>query len=125
MDMASYLMRAFAAQGIIVAAVEHVDGTASFTQYDDGRPLPFSPGLLSRREQLEKRATELLAASRPGALGLPESLEGGDVFLGGHSYGGPAALLAAALARSVEDIPLRGVVLHDPALGMGEEIWAI
>ena len=35
---ASYLMRAFAAQGIIVAAVEHTDGTASFTQSDDGRP---------------------------------------------------------------------------------------
>jgi len=125
MDMASYLMRSFAAQGIIVAAVEHTDGTASFTQLEDGRPLSFSPRKLSRKAQLERRAAELLAASRPDALGLPAALAGGDVFLGGHSYGGPAALLAAASAAASADVPLRGVLLHDPALGMGEEIWAI
>ena len=37
-----------------------------------------------------------------------------DVFLGGHSYGGPAALLAAPRLEGC-----RGLVLHDPALGMG------
>ena len=125
MDMASYLMRTFAAHGIIVAAVEHTDGTASFTKLGNGSPLPFSPGKLKRRDQLETRAAELLAASQPGALGLPPSLAGGDVFLGGHSYGGPSALLAAAAAARDANVPLRGVVLHDPALGMGEEVWAI
>ena len=125
MDMASYMMRAFAAQGIIVAAVEHTDGTASNTKLEDGTSLPFSPRMMPRREQLEKRAAELIAACRPGALGLPETLAGGDVFLGGHSYGGPAALLAAASATAHADVPLRGVLLHDPALGMGEDIWAI
>ena len=124
MDMASYLFRSFAAQGIVCAAVEHTDGTASYTQLADGSSLSFSPGMLSRGEQLSRRAAELLAASRPGALGLdgllPLSPEP-DVFLGGHSYGGPSALLAAALAAAdttVAPPKLRGLLLHDPALGM-------
>ena len=123
MDMASHLMRSFAAQGIVVAAVEHTDGTASFTKKEDGTPLRFSPRLLSRKEQLERRASELRAAAQPGALGLPDSFLSGDVFFGGHSYGGPAALLAAASSSS--NTEPKGVLLHDPALGMGEDIWAI
>ena len=138
MDMASYLFRAFAAAGIVVAAVEHTDGTASYTELPDGTPLPFSPGALSRSEQLTRRATELLAAAAPGALGPPGSLpltSDADVFLGGHSYGGPAALLAASLASSSTSsisppssarpiFNLKGLLLHDPALGMNAGIDA-
>jgi dienelactone hydrolase len=126
MDMASYMFRTFAAHGIIVAAVEHTDGTASFTKLVDEAPRPFAPRMLSRKEQLSKRAAELIAAAQPGALGLPDSLDGGDLFFGGHSYGGPAALLAASSASAASpSLPLRGVLLHDPALGMGEDVWAI
>ena len=126
MDMASYLFRAFAARGIVVAAVEHTDGTASYTTLDGGAPLPFAPRMLPRTESLKRRASELLAAAQPGALGLPGGLSTGDVFLGGHSYGGPAALLAAASAAT--DAPgmrVRGLLLHDPALGMGADVWAV
>ena len=108
------------------AAVEHTDGTASFTKLVDEAPRPFAPRMLSRKEQLSKRAAELIAAAQPGALGSPDSLDGGDLFFGGHSYGGPAALLAASSASAASpSLPLRGVLLHDPALGMGEDVWAI
>jgi len=121
-DMATYMFRAFAAQGIVVAAVEHTDGTASFTECADGEPQPFAPLMLSRKEQLNKRAAELLAAAKPDALGLPDGLVAdGAVCLGGHSFGGPSALLAAAAAPD----GLCAVLLHDPALGMGEDLWAI
>jgi len=108
MDMASYLFRAFAAHGIVTAAIEHTDGTASFTELADGTPLPFSPGQLTREEQLRRRAAEMLAAATPGALGSglpPLQTEG--AFLGGHSYGGPAALLASASAPEAS-INIRG-----------------
>ena len=134
MDMSTYLFRAFAAAGVNVAAVEHTDGTASYTELADRTPLPFSPGALSPSEQLTRRATELLAAATPGALGPEGSLPlatNADVFIGGHSYGGPAALLAAALSSSATSsapssllspsrppINLKGLLLHDPALGM-------
>ena len=124
MDMASYLFRACAAHGIVVAAVEHTDGTASFTTLEDGSAQAFAPLMLSRKDQLHKRADELLAAATPGALSLPAGLSIGDTFLGGHSFGGPAALLAGtnAAARGVK---VRGLLLHDPALGMGADVWAI
>ena len=95
MDMGGYLMRQLASFGIVVAALEHRDGTASFTRRSDGSELPFSPGLLRSDEQLRCRACELLAASAPGALGDRLPLNG-KFFFGGHSYGGPASLLAAA-----------------------------
>ena len=99
MDMATYLMRAFASHGIVVAAVAHADGTASFTTTgNDDVPKPFEPLALSRKEQLNRRADELLAAAEPGALSLPQGLSVGDTFIGGHSFGGPAALLASANA---------------------------
>ena len=126
MDMASYMFRAFAAHGIVVAAVEHTDGTASYTKREDGAAYPFAPNRLSRREQLQRRADELLAAAQPGALGLPDALSAGPIFLGGHSYGGPAALLAAANAPAAAPrVPVRGLLLHDPALGMGADVWAV
>lgn len=125
MDMATYLMRAFASHGIVVAAVEHTDGTASFTTTgNDDVPKPFEPLALSRKEQLNRRADELLAAAEPGALSLPQGLSVGDTFIGGHSFGGPAALLASANAPA-RGISVRGLLLHDPALGMGADVWAI
>ena len=116
----------------------------------------FAPRRLPRKEQLERRAAELLAAARPGALGPPGSVPPiGDVFVGGHSYGGPAALLAGASAPAAKPrVNVSGLLLHDPArrlcprtlgqqelrpgrgsrgfappsrqaLGMGADVWAI
>jgi|UniRef100_A0A7S3AWI7 pimeloyl-ACP methyl ester carboxylesterase len=119
MDMASYMMRAFASHGAVVACVEHTDGTASSTRLQDGTQLTFSPGLLSRREQLVRRADELLAAAAAGALGddLPPA---SGLYLGGHSYGGPSALLA--VSRAPQSLDVSGLLLHDPALGMNAGI---
>ena len=128
MDMASYLFRTFAAAGIVVAAVEHTDGTASYTTKEDESPQPFAPLLMPRKEQLKHRAEELLAAAEqlaePGAGSLLAGLSLGDTFFGGHSFGGPAALLAASLAAQ-RGLTVKGLLLHDPALGMGADVWAI
>lgn len=119
MDMATYLMRQIASFGVVVAALEHRDGTASYTEHSDGKAQPFAPGRLSGSDQLEIRAAELLAAMKPGALGNDLPIDESRVFLGGHSYGGPAALLAAAKAASLDSAPKpAGLLLHDPALGM-------
>ena len=80
----------------------------------------------SRLVKWSVRAAELLAAAAPGALELPDGLKTGAVFLGGHSYGGPAALLAAASAPTdAPAVALSGLLLHDPALGMGADVWAV
>ena len=50
--MGSYLMRQLASHGVVVAAVEHTDGTASFTRLADGSDLAFAPTKLSRAAQL-------------------------------------------------------------------------
>ena len=123
MDMATYMMREFASHGAVVAAVEHTDGTASSTRLPSGETLPFSPQKYTRREQLQRRAAELLAAAEPDALGADLPIERGACFLGGHSYGGPSALLAAALPQASR-LGVRGLVLHDPALGMNGGIDA-
>lgn len=123
MDMATYLMREIASHGVVVAAVEHTDGTASNTVLSDETELPFSPQIYTRREQLERRAAELLAAAEPGALGADLPLDGRSTFLGGHSYGGPSALLASSLPAASR-CGVRGLVLHDPALGMNAGIDA-
>lgn len=109
MDMATYFMRQMAAKGMMVAAVEHLDGTASSTILKNGETLPFSPNLLSGREQLKQRAKELAEAAEI----LPKQYGPSSIFLGGHSYGAPSALLAA------ETNKVDGLILHDPALAMG------
>ena len=123
MDMSSYLMRQIASHGVVVAAIEHTDGTASNTVLEDGHWLSFSPRMLSREAQLRRRAEELLAAAVPGALGagLPP-IDPSLTFLGGHSYGGPSALLAESLAPPSSRIA--GMLLHDPAIGMNAGIDA-
>lgn len=121
MDMATYFMRAIASTGVVVAAVEHTDGTASSTQLRDGTTLPFSPGLKTGKEQLSCRADELLEASKIVNLPSEFAIDPSKVFLGGHSYGGPSALLAANRAAKLEarKEDFAGIILHDPALDMG------
>lgn len=96
MDMATYLMRQIASHGAVVVALDHTDGTASTTRLADGTDLTFSPRMMSGEAQLERRAAELIAASQPNALPDDIPVDPSRVFLGGHSYGGPACLLAAA-----------------------------
>ena len=58
--------------------------------------------------------------------GLPDDFVAPGVFIGGHSYGGPAALLAgASAATDAPAVRLDGLLLHDPALGMGSDVWAV
>eukprot|EP00985_Skeletonema_marinoi_P005159 scaffold2223_cov152-Skeletonema_marinoi.AAC.5 len=119
MDMATYFFRNMASKGIIVAAVEHTDGTASSTILPDGSERKFNEYLMTGRRQLTRRASELLEA----VDFLPKELERiyatkvGTTMVGGHSYGAPSAIMAANGAA--EDSRIAGLILHDPALGMG------
>jgi len=119
MDMAAYFFRTMASKGMIVAALEHTDGTASSTVLEDGSERRFNEYFMTGRQQLMRRATELLEA----AEFLPEKLEQrfnatvGTIMLGGHSYGAPSAVMAANGASNQSNI--NGLILHDPALGMG------
>lgn len=120
MDMATYFMRQIASFGIVVAALEHRDGTSSHTVLADGTEQDFAPGRMSTAEQLQQRATEMLAAMAPGVLGEDLPIDSANIYLGGHSFGGPAALIAAAQAANSRLVPKpKGLVLHDPALGGG------
>uniref|UniRef100_A0A7S4MQ40 1-alkyl-2-acetylglycerophosphocholine esterase n=1 Tax=Odontella aurita TaxID=265563 RepID=A0A7S4MQ40_9STRA len=135
MDMATYFFRSLASVGIVVAAVEHTDGTASTTIQADGSVLPFSPSLLTGREQLDRRAQEMIIAANAENLPSDLSIDPSAVYLGGHSYGAPTALLAAIrrqkqMRNFKSSIPslgeektvgqvTAGLILHDPALGMG------
>jgi len=121
MDMATYFLRAIASTGTVVAAVEHTDGTASSTLLGDGKRLEFSPGLMTGEEQLGRRADEVLEAADVGNLPADFSIDPSRLFLGGHSYGAPSALLAASRAAKggARKIDVAGIILHDPALAMG------
>jgi len=112
MDMATYFLRTMASKGMVVAAIEHTDGTASSTILNDGTHLPFSPSLMSRTSSLNKRADEVIEVSNF----VRQQYKTKGLFYGGHSYGCPSAILASA--RRKEE-PLDGLILHDPALGMG------
>ena len=119
MDMATYFFRTMASKGIIVAALEHTDGTASSTVMQDGSERKFNEYLMTGRQQLTRRASELLEATDflPKELERTYSTKVGTVMLGGHSYGAPSAIMAANGAA--EDSSIGGLILHDPALGMG------
>jgi len=112
MDMAAYFLRAVAARGTVVAALEHTDGTASSTLLADGTRQDFAPGLLSGGASLGRRAEEIVEAV--GHLPSIIPVDGARIFAGGHSYGAPSAILAAQRCGSVA-----GLILHDPALAMG------
>ena len=120
MDMATYFFRTMASKVMIIAAVEHTDGTASSTVLKDGEERKFNEYLMTGRQQLTRRASEILEA----VDFLPKELERmyptiniGSVMVGGHSYGAPSAIMAANGASA--DSNISGVILHDPALGMG------
>ncbi|KAL7540155.1 hypothetical protein ACHAWF_006610 [Thalassiosira exigua] len=119
MDMATYFFRTMASKGIIIAALEHTDGTASSTVLEDGSERRFNEYFMTGRQQLMRRASELLES----AEFLPKEIERrynatvGTVMLGGHSFGAPSAVMAANGAPEQSNI--KGLILHDPALGMG------
>ena len=128
MDMASYLFRTMASKGMIVAALEHTDGTASSTVLENGDVRRFNEYLMTGRQKLTRRASELLEAVEflpeyvDYRFGRSSSTGGlvGKIMLGGHSYGAPSAIMAANGAS--DDSGIRGLILHDPALGMGYEM---
>ena len=120
MDMATYLFRKMANKGMIVAALEHTDGTASSTVLPDGSERKFNEYFMTGRQQLTRRASELLEA----VDFLPKEIERlypnvkiETIMLGGHSYGAPSAIMAANGAN--QETNINGLILHDPALGMG------
>jgi len=126
MDAASHFFRAVASRGAIVAALEHTDGTASHAVLADGSERMFDEHRMTGRQQLVRRASELLEAAKH----LPDEIRRmhhgvaivGHVMLGGHGLGAASAIMAANGASSSVDPSesyVRGVVLHDPTLGMG------
>ena len=96
----------------------------------NGERLDFNASLCSLQDGLDKRARELLEAIEY----VPSLLPGfsGDIFLGGHSYGCPSALLAAQRLNENQKFwnsnnnnnkrVVSGLILHDPALSMGRGI---
>lgn len=122
MDMATYFFRTMASKGIIVAAVEHTDGTASSTVLPDGSERMFNEYFMTGRQQLTRRASELLEAvdCLPTEIDRLHSVKIDTVMVGGHSYGASSAVMAANGAK--ENANISGLILHDPALGMG---WGI
>lgn len=126
MDGASHFFRTVASRGAIVAALEHTDGTASHAVLADGSERGFDEYYMTGRQQLVRRASELLEAGKH----LPDEIRRrhhgveivGPVMLGGHGLGAASAIMAANGASSSGDPSesyVRGVVLHDPTLGMG------
>lgn len=123
MDMATFLFRTMASKGMIVAAIEHTDGTASSTVLKDALgneyERRFNEYFMTGRQQLTRRASELLELAEfiPIHLEKQYNTTVGTIMLGGHSYGAPSAVLAGNGANDKHNI--QGLVLHDPALGMG------
>lgn len=112
MDMGTYFLREIASYGAVVVSVEHQDGSASTADTTNPRRFSLGQGQLG----VNSRAQELVRVSE--ALRSSNLLDqlGGDkrrLFVGGHSYGGPTAILAAAGRPDL----FGGLVLHDPALG--------
>ena len=119
MDMATYLFRTMANKGMIIAAVEHTDGTASSTILEDGSERKFNEYFMTGRQQLTRRASELLEAVEflPAEIERIHSVKVESIMLGRHSFGAPSAVMAANGAN--KDTNISGLILHDPALGMG------
>ena len=98
MDMSTYFMRTMASKGVIVAALEHTDGTASSTVLEDGYERRFNEYYMTGRKQLTRRASELLEAADflPIELEKRYNISVETIMLGGHSYGAPSAVLAVS-----------------------------
>jgi len=108
MDMGAYFFRQLAGRGFVVVSVEHGDGSAS-------TGAPGKPLFGENRRSVNYRAMELVSAAE-ALRAQPSLAPGGDpvgsLFVGGHSYGGPTALIAGATRPNL----FRGLVLHDPAI---------
>jgi len=113
MDMGTYFLREIASFGVVVVSVEHQDGSASTADAKNPRPFNLLKGQLGTRA----RAMECVAVADALRVASGETSAarwGGDInglLVGGHSYGGPTALTAAADRPDL----FCGVVLHDPA----------
>jgi len=86
------------------------DGSASTGDSANPRPFSLTRGQLGvqyRAEELIRVAQSLLAGGLETFGGDPKNL-----LVGGHSYGGPTAILAADARPDL----FSGLVLHDPAL---------
>lgn len=116
MDMSCFFLRGLAAQGVVVVALEHTDGTASYTVCKD-EPLCFAPFSMSPTEQQSRRALELLSAAAALPQELADVVDRDAVFFGGHSYGGPSAVTAGLIAER-RGASIGGVLLHDPAIAL-------
>ena len=135
MDTCVLLFELLASKGVIVGALEHTDGTASpYTMKSDGSELKYSEYMMTDRQKLARRASELLEAAEY----LPKEIlswssradqveTDGDssiignwpayVMIGGNGYGGAAAVMAANGASA--DCNVEGLLLNDPTLGLG------
>eukprot|EP00536_Pseudo-nitzschia_multiseries_P005816 jgi/Psemu1/296015/fgenesh1_pm.116_\ len=113
MDMSTFFLRGFALQGMIIAIIEHTDGTATSTVLSDGSRLNFHPFRFSLRDGLHVRSKEILEAVDYLPSLFPDCLD--RIFIGGHSYGATSALVASQLRSE----GISGLILHDPALKMG------
>ena len=75
---------------------------------------------MTGRQQLTRRASELLEAAEysPDMIATNYTTAITNIMLGGHSYGCPSAIMAAN-GVSADKTQIDGLILHDPALGMG------
>ena len=129
-QMGTLVLREIASYGCVVVAVEHTDGSASRTVRADGSVQRFGERPEGGRATgLALRAAELTAAAdavRSGSPALPSGIAAvcnlQRLFIGGHSYGAPTALLAL---RSAEAGAFKGALLHDPALVMVADQQAV
>jgi len=149
MDMASYFFRTMASKGMIVAAIEHTDGTASSTVLEDGYERRFNEYFMTGRQQLTRRApycTNGRQTFRTGAaisvINQPRMPEINDSFMpyvgskvlrlpsrgtrvrlfypAGNSNSTADIIMAPYCTNGAsEKSNIQGLLLHDPALGMG------
>jgi len=137
MDTCVLLFESLASRGIVVGALEHTDGTASpFTVRPDGSELKYTEYMMTDRQKLARRAGELLEAAAylpeetiswhsqtqhqakfDGGSSVVESCPSCPIVLGGNGYGGAAAVMAANGASPKNNV--KGLLLHDPTLGLG------
>ena len=135
MDTCVLLFQLLASKGIVVGALEHTDGTASpYTMKSDGSELKYSEYVMTDRQKLARRGSELLEAAEylpkeilswasrsdkeeaDGSNGR-NIVENYPIVIGGNDFGGAAAVMAANGASA--NCNVEGLLLHDPALGLG------
>jgi dienelactone hydrolase len=129
-QMGTLVLREIASYGCVVVAVEHTDGSASRTVRADGSVQRFgerpeggrATGLALRAAELNAAADAVRSSSSALPPGIASVCNLQRLFIGGHSYGAPTALLAL---RSAQAGTIKGALLHDPALVMMAEQQAV